>query len=86
MNEPEKDKAKQWIALIGGMLGALLLFLQSLGIELAWFNAESINSFTVLLTALVPFVLVVYGIYKNQYLLSQKAKEQEEVLKRNNMK
>ena len=86
MNEPEKDKAKQWIALVGGMLGALLLFLQSVGIEWSWFNAESINSFTVLLTALVPFILVVYGIYKNQYLLSKKAKEQEEVLKRNNMK
>lgn len=86
MNEPEKDKAKQWIALIGGMLGALVLFLNSVGIDLAWLNADSINSFTGLLTALVPFILVVYGIYKNQYLLSKKAKEQEEVLKNNNLK
>ena len=86
MNEPEKDKAKQWIALVGGMLGALLLFLNSIGIDFAWFNADSINSFTGLLAALVPFILVVYGIYKNQYLLSKKAKEQEEVLKNNNMK
>ena len=86
MNEPEKDKAKQWIALVGGMLGALLLFLDSVGIKFIWFNTESINSFTNLLATLVPFALVVYGIYKNQYLLSKKAKDQEEILKRNNLK
>ena len=86
MNAPEQDKAKQWIALIGGMLGALLLFLNSLGVSFAWFNDDSINSFTNFLVTMVPFVLVLYGIYKNQYLLSKKAKEQEELLKEHNKK
>lgn len=86
MTGHEMDKAKQWIAFIGGLLGALLLFLNSLGVSFAWFNDDSINAFMNVLTAAVPFFLVIYGIYKNQYLLSKKAKEQEEILKRNNMK
>lgn len=86
MNAPEQDKAKQWIALIGGMLGALLLFLNSLGISWAWFNNDSINALTNFLVTLIPFVLVIYGVYKNQYVLTKKAKEQEEILKKNNMK
>ena len=86
MNTPETDKAKQWIALIGGVLGALLLFLNSLGVSFAWFNDETINSFMNFLTTLVPFLLVLYGVYKNQYLLSRKAQKQEEILKDHNMK
>ena len=86
MNAPEQDKAKQWIALIGGMLGALLLFLNSLGVSFAWFNNDSINAFTNFLITMVPFILVIYGIYKNQYILTQKAKEQEELLKEHNKK
>jgi hypothetical protein len=32
------DKTKQYVAMIGGVLGALLLFFQALGFEISWFN------------------------------------------------
>ena len=82
----EADKLNQLIAFVGGMLGALLLFLKSIGIDFAWFTDESINTFIHWLTSLVPLVLIGYGIYKNQYLLSEKAKKQEEVLKDRGLK
>lgn len=80
------DKIKQHIALFGGLLGAVLLFLQTLGVELPWFTQESIDSFVNVLIAAVPFVLVVYGVYKNTYLVTKKAREQEEELKKKGLK
>lgn len=80
------DKLKQYIALFGGLLGAILLFLQTLGINLAWFTNDSINSFVEVLVAAVPFVLVIYGVYKNTYIMSENAKEQEKLLKKRGLK
>lgn len=81
-----KDKIKQLVALIGGWLSAVLLFLQSLGVEFAWFNEETIGTFTGVLTATVPFILVAYGVYKNSYVITKEAKEQEKELKKKGMK
>ncbi len=81
-----KDKLKQYIAFIGGALGGILLFLQSLGIELTHFNGETINAFTEMLMSFVPLILVSYGIWKNQYIVTKQAKEQEEELKRRGLK
>lgn len=80
------EKLKQYIALFGGWLGAVLLFFKSIGITLAHFNNESINAFVGVLEASVPFILVAYGVYKNSYLLSKKAKEQEQHLKEKGLK
>lgn len=80
------DKIKQYVAMLGGALGGVLLFLQSLDIELTHFNDKTIQSFTDMLVAVVPFVFVVYGIWKNQYIVSDKAKKQEEVLKEKGLK
>ena len=80
------DKTKQYIAMIGGALGALLLFFQSLGFQVDWFNENTINSFINFLTALVPLSFALYGVYKNQYLLTKKAKKQEVVLKEEGLK
>lgn len=80
------DKLKQYVALVGGFLGALLLFLQALGINLEWFNQQTIDSFVGVLLAAVPMVLVIYGVYKNSYIITQKAKKQEEVLKQKGLK
>ena len=80
------DKLKQYIALFGGLLGAILLFLQTLGINFTWFTNDSINSFVEVLIAAVPFVLVVYGVYKNTYIMSENAKAQEELLKKRGLK
>ena len=80
------DKLKQYVALVGGVLGALLLFFRSVDHEIAWFNEVTIEAFIGVLVALIPLVLVFYGIYKNQYLVSKKAKAQEEYLKRSGWK
>jgi uncharacterized membrane protein len=80
------DKAKQYIAMIGGALGALLLFFQSLDLQIKWFNENTINSFMNFLIAAIPLVFALYGVYKNQYLVTKKAQEQEEVLKKNGLK
>lgn len=80
------DKAKQYVALIGGLLGAILLFLQSMDVHWQWFNENSIDAFTNVLIAGIPFVLVAYGVYKNTYIVTRKAKQQEEELKRKGLK
>ncbi len=77
----EKDKLKQYIAFIGGALGGILLFLQSLGVELVHFNHQTINAFVEMLLSFVPLILVGYGVWKNQYIVTDKAKEQEKELK-----
>jgi SPP1 family holin len=80
------DKTKQYVAMIGGALGALLLFFQSLDFQIKWFNENTINSFMNFLTAAIPLAFALYGVYKNQYLVTKKAQEQEEVLKKNGLK
>lgn len=80
------DKLKQYIGLFGGLLGAVLLFLQTLGISFVWFTDDSINAFTDVLVKAVPFVLVAYGVYKNSYIITKKAKEQENKLKEKGLK
>jgi len=85
-NDMTADKLKQYIALFGGLLGAILLFLQTLGISFTWFTNDSIDSFIEVLIAAVPFVLVIYGIYKNTYVVTKKAIEQEELLKKRGLK
>lgn len=75
------DKVKQYIAMVGGALGGVLLFLQSLGIDLAYFNEGTISAFVTLLESFVPLILVAYGIWKNQYIVTKKAKKQELDLK-----
>ncbi|MGE8079006.1 phage holin [Peribacillus loiseleuriae] len=80
------DKAKQYVAMIGGVLGALLLFFQALGFEITWFNESTIDAFMNFLIAAIPLVLALYGVYKNQYVLTKKAKKQEEALKKQGLK
>jgi len=75
------DKVKQYIAFIGGALGGVLLFLQSLGIDLTYFTDDTIDAFVQMLESFVPLILVGYGVWKNQYILTKKAKEQERKMK-----
>ncbi|MFD1203753.1 phage holin [Sporosarcina contaminans] len=80
------DKLKQYIGFIGGALGGILLFLQSMGIELAHFNDDTIQAFTEMLLSFVPLALVVYGVWKNQYIFTDRAKKQEQELKHKGLK
>lgn len=80
------DKLKQYIGLFGGVLGAVLLFLQSIGLTFTHFNDDTINAFVNVLESLIPFALVAYGVYKNSYIITKRAKEQENELKKKGMK
>lgn len=80
------DKIKQYVALFGGWLSAVLLFLGTLGFAFDWFNQESIDALIVVLGASVPFVVAMYGVYKNSYRLSEKTKRQEDELKKKGLK
>ena len=75
------DKVKQYIAFIGGALGGVLLFLQSIGIDLTYFTDDTIDAFVQMLESFVPLILVGYGVWKNQYIVTKKAKEQERKMK-----
>ncbi|WP_421100943.1 phage holin, partial [Sporosarcina psychrophila] len=75
------DKLKQYVALFGGWLSAVLLFLGTINVKFEWFNQESIDAFVVVLIAAVPFFLIIYAVWKNTYLVRKRAKEQERVLK-----
>lgn len=48
------EKLKQYIALFGGLLSAVLLFLQSLGFTFTWFTDSTIDAFINALFAAVP--------------------------------
>lgn len=80
------DKLKQYIGFIGGALGGILLFLQSLDVELVHFNNQTIDAFTDMLLTFVPLILIGYGVWKNQYIVTDKAKKQEEELKKRGLK
>lgn len=79
------DKLKQYIGLFGGLLGAILLFLQSLGVTFTWFTNDTIDAFVNAALSAVPFILVIYGVWKNNYM-TKKAKEQEELLIKEGLK
>ncbi|AMQ06719.1 phage holin [Sporosarcina psychrophila] len=80
------DKLKQYVAMFGGWLSAVLLFLGTLNVKFEWFNQESIDAFVVVLIAAVPFFLIIYGVWKNTYLVRKRAKEQERALKQRGLK
>lgn len=80
------DKLKQIIALFGGMLSALYLALKSSGIEVEFLNPDKLNAWENFFTSAIPFIVAIYGVYKNSYLLRNKSKAQEEYLKENNLK
>ncbi len=80
------DKFKQCIALFGGMLSAIFLFLKSIGITFDWFTEESISAFNQVLLTAIPFFFVFYGVWKNSFIITKKAKEQEKVLKEKGLK
>lgn len=80
------DKVKQLVAMIGGFLGSLLLALQVVGIEFGWFTQESIDAWMAVLLAGIPLIFAFYGVWKNQYIVTDKAKKQEEKLKKEGLK
>ena len=82
----DKDKIKQYVSQIGGLLGLLYLALQSSGIEVPLLNPEHVQPWINFLMVLVPGAFTLYGVYKNSYLIKPKAKMQEEYLKEKGLK
>ena len=82
----DADKLKQYIGLFGGLASAVFLFLHTIGIQFTWFNPTSIDAFSGVLVGAIPFVLIVYGVFKNSYIITEKAKTQEKELKRKGLK
>ncbi|MEK4535637.1 phage holin [Peribacillus sp. FSL K6-1552] len=50
------------------------------------FNEKTIDAFLNFLLAAVPLAFALYGVYKNQYLLTKKALEQEKTLEKQGLK
>lgn len=76
---------KDIVTLLGGFLTSLLLFLGTVGISYEWFTQESIDAFVVAAGALVALGINFYAVWKNTYV-SKRAKAQERMLKRTNLK
>lgn len=73
-----------WAKLATGFLGALLLFFGTIGVSFDWFNPDSINAVGIVITAAVPLVMAIYGVWKNSYV-SYKAKRQKAELEKKNL-
>lgn len=80
------DKLKDYFTLLGGLLSAFLFFLGTLGLSFDWFNTESINAFVTVLIASIPFLVLIISVCKNTYLLTKKARKQDEYLKGKGLK
>lgn len=80
------DKLKQYVASFGGFLGALYMLLQIYGVQAEYINPDKVNAIMAALNALVPFAFASYGIYKNTYIFTKKAKKQEKVLQQVGLK
>lgn len=80
------DKIKQFVALIGGFLGALYLALNASGISAEWINPQKVDLWVNVLNTGVPIALTFYGVYKNTFIIKHKAKVQEEYLKEEGLK
>ena len=76
---------KDIVTLLGGFLTSVLLFLGTVGISFEWFTQESIDAFVIAAGALVALGINFYAVWKNTYV-SKRAKAQERMLKRTNLK
>lgn len=80
------DKIKQFVALIGGFLGALYLALNASGIGAEWINPQKVDAWINVLNTGIPIALTFYGVYKNTFIIKSKEKTQEEYLKEKGLK
>ncbi|AQL56408.1 phage holin [Abyssicoccus albus] len=81
-----KDKLEQFVAMIGGFLGALYLALNANGIHVEWLDPDKVDLWINVLNTAIPLALAVYGVWKNQYLVTGKARKQEKELQKQGLK
>lgn len=82
----DPDKVKQFVAMIGGFIGALYLALNASGVQVEWFNSQKLNAWMNVLNTGIPIVFVLYGIWKNTFILTNRSREQEQFLKKSGKK
>lgn len=75
-----QDKIKQYIGFFGGFLGALYMLLKQYGIQADYIDPDKQNAIVAFLDTVVPFLMVSYGVWKNTYIATSKARKQEKVL------
>lgn len=81
-----KENLTEYITYFGGLLSAVLLFLQTQGINLTWFTNDAINAVLHVLTSAIPFVLLAFAVHKNTFFVTKKARKQAEFLKEKGLK
>ena len=57
----KKDKVSQFIALIGGFLGALYMALNASGISAEWINPQRVDAWVNVLNTGIPVALTFYS-------------------------
>lgn len=81
-----EDKIKQFIGLIGGFLGALYLALNTSGISAEWINPQKVDAWINVINTGLPLALVLYGVWKNTFIIKKSARDQEKYLKEKGLK
>lgn len=61
-------------------MGSIYLFLQTIGVSFDWFTEDSIDAFSNCVAASIALAVVAYGIYKNTYVLTSRAREEKKIL------
>ncbi|WP_323702947.1 PTS mannose transporter subunit IID [Mammaliicoccus sp. Dog046] len=84
--EINPDKIKQFIAMIGGFIGAVYLALSASGIYIDWLNPQKLDAWMNVLNTGIPIVFVLYGIWKNTFILTSRSRDQETFLKQSGKK
>lgn len=81
-----EDKIKQFIGLIGGFLGTLYLALNASGISAEWINPQKVDAWINVINTGLPLALVLYGVWKNTFIIKKSARDQEKYLKEKGLK
>nr|WP_263313910.1 phage holin [Mammaliicoccus sp. Marseille-Q6498] len=82
----DPDKIKQFIAMIGGFIGALYLALNASGITVEWLSPQKLNAWMNVLNTGIPIIFVLYGVWKNTFIFTSRSREQEKFLKQSGRK
>lgn len=72
------ENVREWLVLLAGFVGALKLALASVGLH--FYTQEQADTFIAAIEALIPLVIVSYAVYKNTYVVTDKAKKEKEIL------
>ncbi|MEJ7506975.1 phage holin [Staphylococcus simulans] len=80
------DKLKQWIGLVGGMLSTFYLAMKANGVDVTFLDPDKLEAWQNFLTTCIPLILAFYGVYKNTFVITKKAKDQEDYLKEKGLK